>query len=61
MSEEENCKDCGWLTETEFKHIVNGKDIYYCNNMKHKGKMEMTKEEFVKCDLFDKTRRFWNL
>jgi len=58
MSEVENCKQCGWLTETTFKHIVNGKDIYYCNNMKYKGEMEMTAEDFVKCHFFDITKRF---
>lgn len=56
--EEENCKDCGWLTETTFKHEINGKDLYYCNNMKEKSFMEKTKEEFIKCEFFDKTKRF---
>ena len=56
--EEEDCKDCGWLTETKFKHIINGKDIYYCNNLKCRGKMEKTVDDFEKCELFDKTKRF---
>ncbi len=58
MSEKENCKDCGWLTETEFKHLISGKDLYYCNNMKEKSWMEKTKDDFIKCEFFDKTKRF---
>ena len=58
MSKEENCSDCGWLKKTAFKHRVNGKNLYYCNNMEHKGKMEKTVDDFEKCELFDKTKRF---
>ncbi len=57
MTKEEDCKDCGWLSQTTFKHRVNGKSIYYCNNLKHKGKMEKTVDDFEKeCDFFDKIK-----
>ena len=54
----ETCVDCGWLVKTTFKHKINGKDIYYCNNMKYKGKMDKTVDDFDKCELLDKTKRF---
>lgn len=58
MTEKENCKDCGWLTHTKFKHNVNGKDLYYCNDMHKKDKMEKTVDDFIKCEFFDPTKRF---
>jgi len=55
---EENCSDCGWLVPTKFKQPITDKKYYYCNNLHNTTGTEKTVEDFIKCELFDPTKRF---